>query len=179
MPQSAATMCVLCQQLHSPKVSFVLHTARPSDWNTNILLVEAAPGQVREPCRRLETRSQAYSGWLEESKGIEEVETCRLGPDLPAGASYFLPAFPLPPHSPPDLLAFSPSFLLPQGETLAAATSGTPWRFEVDKSTGQVNTLAFANFSAALVLAPGRPEDGERMHTHTHTHTHIHTHMHA
>lgn len=91
VPQKEATMCVLCQQLHLPKVSFVLHTARPSDWNTGILLVEAAPGQ---------------------------------------------------------------------GETLAAATSGTPWRFEVNKKTGAVNTLAFANFSSALVLSPGRPQDG-------------------
>ena len=47
MPQAAATMAVLIQELHCPKVSFVLHTARPSDGNTGIVLVEAAPGQVR------------------------------------------------------------------------------------------------------------------------------------
>ena len=46
MPQAAATMAVLIQELHCPKVSFVLHTARPSDGNTGIVLVEAAPGQV-------------------------------------------------------------------------------------------------------------------------------------
>ena len=40
-----------------------------------------------------------------------------------------------------------------QGETLAAATSGTPWRFEVDKATGSVDTTAFANFSRALLVA--------------------------
>ncbi|GFR50578.1 hypothetical protein Agub_g12852 [Astrephomene gubernaculifera] len=42
-----------------------------------------------------------------------------------------------------------------QGETLAAGTRGSPWRFEVVKSSGQVTTLAFANFSTALVL-PGK-----------------------
>jgi phosphoglucan,water dikinase len=34
-----------------------------------------------------------------------------------------------------------------QGETLAAATAGTPWRFDVDKKSGKIETLAFANFS--------------------------------
>ena len=71
------------------QVSFVLHTARPSDANANVVLVEAAPGQ---------------------------------------------------------------------GETLAAATSGTPWRFEVDKTTGGVDTLAFANFSRALLVAGSQGE---------------------
>ncbi|GIL76478.1 hypothetical protein Vretimale_6018 [Volvox reticuliferus] len=39
-----------------------------------------------------------------------------------------------------------------QGETLASGTRGTPWRFEVTKSDGAVTTMAFANFSTALVL---------------------------
>ncbi|GLI64789.1 hypothetical protein VaNZ11_008194 [Volvox africanus] len=39
-----------------------------------------------------------------------------------------------------------------QGETLASGTRGTPWRFEVTKSDGAVATMAFANFSTALVL---------------------------
>ena len=62
-------MGVLIQELHTPEVSFVLHTTRPSDGDANILMAEAAPGQ---------------------------------------------------------------------GETLAAATRGTPWRFEVDKSISKV-----------------------------------------
>jgi phosphoglucan,water dikinase len=72
-------------------MSFVLHTARPSDGNAGIVLVEAAPGQ---------------------------------------------------------------------GETLAAATAGTPWRFEVEKKSGKVETLAFANFSRALQLVPSRGRTG-------------------
>ncbi|KXZ48402.1 hypothetical protein GPECTOR_28g809 [Gonium pectorale] len=45
-----------------------------------------------------------------------------------------------------------------QGETLASGTRGTPWRFEVTKSSGQVATTAFANFSSALVLpSRGKP----------------------
>jgi len=87
VPQHAATMAVLIQELHCPKMSFVLHTARPSDGNAGIVLVEAAPGQ---------------------------------------------------------------------GETLAAATAGTPCRFEVEKKSGKVETLAFANFSRALQLVPSR-----------------------
>lgn len=78
------------QELVSPDTSFVLHTARPSDGNTGVMMAELAPGQ---------------------------------------------------------------------GETLASGTRGSPWRFEVDKATGQVNTKAFANFSRALVspakLGPG------------------------
>ncbi|GLC50621.1 2,3-dihydroxyphenylpropionate/2, 3-dihydroxicinnamic acid 1,2-dioxygenase [Pleodorina starrii] len=46
-----------------------------------------------------------------------------------------------------------------QGETLASGTRGTPWRFEVAKTgNGAITTLAFANFSTALVLpAKGKP----------------------
>ncbi len=40
-------MAVLLMELRCPKVSFVLHTARPSDGNAGVLLLEAAPGQVR------------------------------------------------------------------------------------------------------------------------------------
>eukprot|EP00798_Chlamydomonas_sp_ICE-L_P026113 gene26113-11831_t len=85
VPQADASMAVLIQHLYVPDVSFVLHTARPTDGDTNTLMAEAAPGQ---------------------------------------------------------------------GETLAAATRGTPWRFEYNKTSGKVETLAFANFSRALVLAP-------------------------
>ncbi len=33
-----------------------------------------------------------------------------------------------------------------------AGTRGTPWRFEVARADSAVTTLAFANFSTALVL---------------------------
>ncbi|KAG2449840.1 hypothetical protein HYH02_005363 [Chlamydomonas schloesseri] len=39
-----------------------------------------------------------------------------------------------------------------QGETLASGVRGTPWRFEVEKASGKVDTLAYANFSTALML---------------------------
>ncbi|CAL8462111.1 g1642 [Coccomyxa elongata] len=39
------------------------------------------------------------------------------------------------------------------GETLASGTRGSPWRLAVNKRTGEVKTLAFANFSAALMAA--------------------------
>jgi phosphoglucan,water dikinase len=39
------------------------------------------------------------------------------------------------------------------GETLASGARGSPWRLAVNKATGQVETLAFANFSAALLPA--------------------------
>ncbi|KAG2437888.1 hypothetical protein HXX76_005505 [Chlamydomonas incerta] len=39
-----------------------------------------------------------------------------------------------------------------QGETLASGARGTPWRFEVEKASGKVDTLAYANFSTALML---------------------------
>lgn len=37
------------------------------------------------------------------------------------------------------------------GETLASGTKGSGWRLEVDKSSAEVTTLAFANFSKALI----------------------------
>lgn len=44
------------------------------------------------------------------------------------------------------------------GETLASGTRGTAWRLALDKSSGKVNTVAFANFSEALLPAntPGK-----------------------
>jgi len=39
------------------------------------------------------------------------------------------------------------------GETLASGKRGSAWRLAVNKSTGQVRTLAFANFSEALLPA--------------------------
>jgi phosphoglucan,water dikinase len=45
------------------------------------------------------------------------------------------------------------------GETLASGTRGSGWRLEVDKATGDVSTLAFANFSQALLPAGGAPAD--------------------
>ncbi|DBA93500.1 hypothetical protein WJX82_005630 [Trebouxia sp. C0006] len=36
------------------------------------------------------------------------------------------------------------------GETLASGTRGSPWRLAVNKSTGKVQVLAFANFGTAL-----------------------------
>lgn len=46
-------------------------------------------------------------------------------------------------------------YLVPQGETLASGTRGSPWRLEIDKATSKVDTLAFANFSHALVVPSG------------------------
>jgi len=37
------------------------------------------------------------------------------------------------------------------GETLASGTKGSGWRLEVDKTSAEVTTLAFANFSKALI----------------------------
>jgi phosphoglucan, water dikinase len=37
------------------------------------------------------------------------------------------------------------------GETLASGTRGSPYRLLVNKATGEVLTLAFANFSEALM----------------------------
>ncbi|KAK9806719.1 hypothetical protein WJX72_000486 [[Myrmecia] bisecta] len=37
------------------------------------------------------------------------------------------------------------------GETLASGTRGSPWRLAVHKDSGKVDTLAFANFSTALM----------------------------
>lgn len=89
VPQSSARMAALVMELVAPDLSFVLHTARPRDGNTGVLLAEVAPGQ---------------------------------------------------------------------GETLASGTRGTPWRFEVSRADNAVTTLAFANFSTALVLpTKGKP----------------------
>ena len=40
------------------------------------------------------------------------------------------------------------------GETLASGQRGSAWRLAVDKASGNVTTLAFANFSTALMPAP-------------------------
>ncbi|GBG79977.1 hypothetical protein CBR_g30239 [Chara braunii] len=46
------------------------------------------------------------------------------------------------------------------GETLASGTRGTPWRLAVNKLTGQVRTLAFANFSESLVVRGNGKSEG-------------------
>ncbi len=43
--QSSARMAALVMELVAPDLSFVLHTARPRDGNTGVLLAEVAPGQ--------------------------------------------------------------------------------------------------------------------------------------
>jgi phosphoglucan,water dikinase len=40
------------------------------------------------------------------------------------------------------------------GVTLASASRGSPWRLEVSKSTGEVKTTSFANFSTAYNTGP-------------------------
>ncbi|GMH08067.1 hypothetical protein Nepgr_009907 [Nepenthes gracilis] len=47
------------------------------------------------------------------------------------------------------------------GETLASGTRGTPWRLSAVKLDGEVQTLAFANFSEELQVGSARPADGE------------------
>lgn len=47
----------------------------------------------------------------------------------------------------------SAELALGQGETLASGARGTPWRLSFNKNTKKVETLAFANFSQALVLS--------------------------
>ncbi|TKY50532.1 Phosphoglucan, water dikinase [Spatholobus suberectus] len=47
------------------------------------------------------------------------------------------------------------------GETLASGTRGTPWRISSGKFDGQVQTLAFANFSEELLIRGAGPADGE------------------
>lgn len=39
------------------------------------------------------------------------------------------------------------------GETLASGMRGSPWRLAIDKASGRVTTLAFANFSQQLLPA--------------------------
>lgn len=46
------------------------------------------------------------------------------------------------------------------GETLASGTRGTPWRFSVDKQSGEVLLTAVANFSEQLVVVAGGRGDG-------------------
>lgn len=50
VPQGAACMAVLVQQLVVPLYSFVLHTARPSDSNPQVAVVELAVGQGETLC---------------------------------------------------------------------------------------------------------------------------------
>eukprot|EP00898_Chlorokybus_atmophyticus_P001306 jgi/Chlat1/2176/Chrsp17S02751 len=45
------------------------------------------------------------------------------------------------------------------GETLASGTRGAPWRLLADKNSGKVQTLAFANFSEAMVVEEGGRAD--------------------
>ncbi|KAJ0957841.1 putative phosphoglucan, water dikinase [Helianthus annuus] len=44
VPQKAATMAVLVQEMLSPDLSFVLHTVSPTDNDTNLVEAEIAPG---------------------------------------------------------------------------------------------------------------------------------------
>ncbi|KVI00392.1 ATP-grasp fold, subdomain 1 [Cynara cardunculus var. scolymus] len=44
VPQKAATMAVLVQEMLSPDLSFVLHTVSPTDNNNNVVEAEIAPG---------------------------------------------------------------------------------------------------------------------------------------
>lgn len=46
------------------------------------------------------------------------------------------------------------------GETLASGTRGTPWRFSVDKKSGEVRLQAVANFSEQLVVVGEGPGNG-------------------
>ena len=47
------------------------------------------------------------------------------------------------------------------GETLASGTRGSPWRLAATKGDGPVRTLAFANFSEALVVGKEGKADGK------------------
>ena len=47
------------------------------------------------------------------------------------------------------------------GETLASGVDGTPWRIEIDRSTGAVDVLAYANLSTALRSRYGAPTHGK------------------
>jgi len=46
------------------------------------------------------------------------------------------------------------------GETLASGTDGTPWRFEIDRETGKVDVLAYANHSSSLRARDTPPDAG-------------------
>jgi len=46
------------------------------------------------------------------------------------------------------------------GETLASGVDGTPWRLEIDRETGRVSTLAYANHSTALRCRYSAPTFG-------------------
>lgn len=46
------------------------------------------------------------------------------------------------------------------GETLASGVDGTPWRLEIDRETGEVSTMAYANHSTALRCRYSAPTYG-------------------
>ena len=47
------------------------------------------------------------------------------------------------------------------GETLASGIDGTPWRFEIDRATGAVDVLAYANHASSLRCRYGAPTFGK------------------
>ena len=47
------------------------------------------------------------------------------------------------------------------GETLANGTDGTPWRFEIDRNTGKVDVLAYANHATSLRSRATPPNAGQ------------------
>ena len=47
------------------------------------------------------------------------------------------------------------------GDTLASGVDGTPWRFEIDRSTGAVDVLAYANHSTSMRCRYGAPTHGK------------------
>jgi phosphoglucan,water dikinase len=59
----------------------------------------------------------------------------------------------------PDLLVAEIAVGL--GETLASGVRGTPWRLQVNKKTGEVQTLALNNMSEAMVVDPNGAADGK------------------
>ena len=46
------------------------------------------------------------------------------------------------------------------GETLASGVDGTPWRLEIDRDTGEVSTMAYANHSTATRCRYSAPTYG-------------------
>jgi hypothetical protein len=46
-----------------------------------------------------------------------------------------------------------------QGEVLASGVQGSPWRMLVDRTSGEVHTVAFANFSQSMLVREGRLEN--------------------